>query len=128
MKSNQSGFTLIELVIVIVILGVLAATAVPKFLDLSDDAETAALEGVVGGVESGSAINYAAKMASKTYVTVSAGGNCATIVPNLITSFPADYSASGTIAGSAGASSNCTITQTSSTPNKTDTAAIIVTD
>ena len=58
MKQAQSGFTLIELVVVIVILGILAATALPKFIDLTGDAETAAIKGVAGGLSSASAINY----------------------------------------------------------------------
>lgn len=46
MKSNNRGFTLIELVIVIVILGILAVTASPRFLDLQGDARAATVEGV----------------------------------------------------------------------------------
>lgn len=48
MKKANSGFTLIELVVVIVILGILAAVAVPKFFDLSGEAETAAAQGGSG--------------------------------------------------------------------------------
>ena len=59
MKRQQSGFTLIALVIVIVILGALAVVAIPRFIDLSDQANEAALEGVAGSMASGMAINFA---------------------------------------------------------------------
>lgn len=51
-KRSSAGFTLIELVIVIVILGVLAVTAAPRFLDLSSDARVAALESLAGEMQS----------------------------------------------------------------------------
>lgn len=49
-KTQQQGFSLIELVIVIVILGILAATAIPRFLNVTDDAEDASVDGVSGGL------------------------------------------------------------------------------
>jgi len=50
--SKQKGFTLIELVVVIVILGILAATAAPKFIDLTGDARKSVMKGVQGNINS----------------------------------------------------------------------------
>jgi len=58
-RSNQSGFTLIELVIIIVILGILAAIAIPKYQDISSDAKEAACRGALGGLRSGITVWYA---------------------------------------------------------------------
>jgi MSHA pilin protein MshA len=64
--QKQKGFTLIELVIVIVILGILSAFALPRFADLGGEAETATVEGARGSVKSASAIVRATALATDT--------------------------------------------------------------
>ncbi|MEZ8741462.1 type II secretion system protein [Photobacterium swingsii] len=56
--KRQGGFTLIELVVVIVILGILAVTAAPRFLNLQGDARNAALQGLKGAINGGAGIVY----------------------------------------------------------------------
>ncbi|HCI43986.1 MAG TPA: prepilin-type cleavage/methylation domain-containing protein [Candidatus Omnitrophica bacterium] len=64
MNRKNQGFTLIELIMVIVILGILAAVAIPRFTNLSGQAATSAEEGVVGGVRAGIATLTAANAAA----------------------------------------------------------------
>jgi len=75
-RSGQQGFTLIELIMVIVILGILAATALPKFVDLSSDAEQAALDGFAGALSSAASINFAGCLINKQ---VALTGKCVAV-------------------------------------------------
>ena len=117
---KQKGFTLIELVVVIVILGILAATALPKFVDLSSDAEQAAIQGVAGSISSASSINYAArKISTSKGVAVD---NCDDAGNLLQGGLPTGYTvaASAIVAES---TANCTVSKTG--VSATATAQII---
>ncbi|WOT04793.1 type II secretion system protein [Shewanella youngdeokensis] len=57
--QKQNGFTLIELVVVIIILGILAVTAAPKFINLQSDARASALQGVKGAIQGANSLVFA---------------------------------------------------------------------
>jgi len=78
--KKQNGFTLIELVIVIIVLGILAATAVPKFINLQDDAKESAMFGVEAAVNSAANIVY-----SKSAIDGTEGGS--STVDDIVTEF-----------------------------------------
>ena len=58
-KHSQGGFTLIELVIIIAVLGILAAVAIPKYANITSESKEAAARGALGGLRSGVTIFYA---------------------------------------------------------------------
>ncbi|MBK7324894.1 MAG: prepilin-type N-terminal cleavage/methylation domain-containing protein [Propionivibrio sp.] len=123
---KQKGFTLIELIVVIVILGILAATALPKFVDLTGDAQKAAVQGFTGAINGGDSINFSTYLARRTVSDLSVAtagvqdttGGCTLAVANTLLSqaMPSGYAVTGSTTGTpAGTVNACTLTHTAST-------------
>ncbi len=88
---NRKGFTLIELVLVIAILGILAVSALPHFINISSQANVAARDGVVGAVRSGIALTRAQNLVAggagdppATLDSDAAAGACATCFSSVL--------------------------------------------
>jgi len=140
-KTQQAGFTLVELIVVIVLLGILGATALGKFQDLSGNAQNAANQGVASELSGAASTNYAASLlnaGSVTAIAPVASGTAANQTCNTALlgglfangAFPTGFTAAvtdATVCTGGGDTYTCDISGSGGTAGTAATATVICT-
>lgn len=107
--GSEKGFTMIELIMVIVILGILAAVAVPKFVNMKTEAAVSQADGVYAAAQSATSINFAGNMVGKGLTLVTDGAS----LRGAMDDPPASWAASGATIAATISGTTYTITVTS---------------